>query len=144
MKTLAKCGDDDPAIIFDWHEAPLEALVALLSRADVARPAWVTLPMSPASFKANILRHVATIHVGARPQVHTMGIMPLTLQECLEVNHRIARCCDDPSLVAAYAAAAPPLAPIATVYFVSDRAQPANAHRAHIAAVAGQGAQVFV
>jgi hypothetical protein len=143
MKTLGKCGEDDPAIIFEWHDAALQAVIAAISPGGAARPAWVTLPVTVTSFKVNLLQHVATIRVRQCPLVNTMGIMPLTLQEYSEVKDKIRDCLFEPSLVAAYTAAAPPLGPIATVYFVYDGARPANAHRASIALAPQNAVQVF-
>jgi hypothetical protein len=143
MKTLSRSSEDDPSIILEWHEAALQALVSALSVAGAVGPAWAITPVTSASFKADLLHHAASIRVGTRPQVHTMGIAPLTLQEFSEVMGLIGVCSFEPSLVAAYRGAAAPKGPIATVYFVSDKGRPIKAQRATVALVPPNGVQVF-
>jgi hypothetical protein len=52
MQTLSKSSEDNPSIILEWHEAALQALVSALCAAGAARPAWASMPVTSASFKA--------------------------------------------------------------------------------------------
>ena len=71
---LNSCGDDDPAIVFDWHGTVLQSLAAFFFPAPPAPapnvpPAWMGMPPPGGAtvewLQTAILRHATAIAAGA-------------------------------------------------------------------------------
>ena len=127
------CSDDDPAVVFDWLDDALQALLPILA-AQAPPPAW--FPVVPgvantiANLKASIIAVACVVPAGAQAHHGRTVIAPLTLQASLQVVSKISYLNCDPSLVAAYAAAggiAGAIGPLAVVYFIRENSQSVTA-----------------
>jgi hypothetical protein len=123
------CSDDDPAVVFDWLDDALQALLPILA-AQAPPPAW--FPVVPgvantiANLKASIIADACVVPAGAQAHHGRTVIAPLTLQACLQVVARIDALNFDANLVAGYAAAGA-IGPLAVVYFIRENSQSVTA-----------------
>ena len=131
---LRKCGDDDPAVVFDWNHDAIAALALAPNR-----PPWAAARPLPSA----IVERVATLRGGSvmGRMGHTV-IAPMTLAQSYEVKDQVCHLCFDPWVIASWPLVAAH-GPLATIYFVADGKTPTTGYRPNIALVPVHGVQAF-
>lgn len=139
---LDACTEDDPALVFAWRDSAVAAVLPHLA-AYVPRPLWFPAGHTTDALRDSIVHHVCTIATAIMQSHGAAIVAPLTLPQFAEVIGILHHLCTDPAMVAAYAAAAPRIGPLAVMYLVHDASRPAKAAAANVARTPPHGVQAF-